>query len=133
MRHGSINNRWNSGFTVVELVVSATLMVAVMTFVTTMLVRVDQTWKEIGYQRVAIHELSNHLDHLTTLNPQQVDAVIDAIEPSEQVKRTLASPKLSAQRIDDDLGSRVVLTLNWNRRHPGSPVQLVGWLSAEEQ
>jgi type II secretory pathway pseudopilin PulG len=120
------------GFTIVELVVSASMLMVMMAFVTTLAFRIDQTWKDVAYQRIAINELSNHLDRLTQLPQDQLAAEIELIEVSAEVQRTLANPELSAQRIDDELGHRVVLKLDWQRRHPGRPVELVGWIPKEQ-
>jgi prepilin-type N-terminal cleavage/methylation domain-containing protein len=120
------------GFTIVEVIVSASLLVVVMTFITTLAFRVDQTWKQIAHQRVAMNELSNQLDRLLHLNSDKLDTAIDAIEASSELRQTLPNPRLTAERIDDELGKRVVLRLNWQRRFPGRPLELIGWLPASE-
>ena len=119
------------GFTAIELVVSASMMVAAMAFVTTLAFRIDRTWKEIAYQRVAMNELSNHLDHLTQLPTDQIDEAIKAVEPSAEVQRTLANPKLTGIRIEDEAGDRILLKLDWKRQFPGRPVELIGWVAKE--
>ena len=43
---------------------------------------------------------------------------------------TLRNPELSGELIEDDLGTRIGLRLNWERIHPGKPVELAGWLLA---
>lgn len=120
------------GFTLVELIVSASLLVVVMTFVTSLAFRIDQTWKQISHQRIAINELSNQLDRLTRLTPAELATAIDAIDVSPEARQTLLHPQLTAEEIDDELGSRVVLRLDWQRSIPGRPVELVGWLPAEK-
>jgi hypothetical protein len=78
-----------------------------------------------------MNELSNQLDRLVGLSPTELTAAIDAIEASDESRRTLLDPRLSAERIDDELGERVVLRLDWKRRYPGRPIELVGWLTPE--
>lgn len=121
------------GFTAIELVVSASMLVVAMAFVTTLAFRIDQTWKEIAYQRIAMNELSNHLDQLTQLPTDQIDEAIQTIEPSAEVQRTLANPQLTGQRIKDDIGDRILLKLDWKHPFPGRGVELVGWVAQEPE
>ena len=116
------------GTTLVELLVSAFLLISVMSFVTTWCFHINTIWKDIGHHRVALCELSNQLEVLTRLNPTQAQEAIDAIEPSSTCARTLKNPELTGNLVEDALGTRVVLQLNWQRRYPGKPVTLAGWL-----
>jgi hypothetical protein len=112
----------------IEAVVSAGLLLGVMSFAVQMTYRVDGVWRDTAQHRVAIHELSNHLDRLTLLSPEEIVSAIDAIVVSDAASRTLHDAKLDAERIDDELGTRIVVRINWTRRTPGNPVVLVGWL-----
>ena len=112
----------------VELVISAMLLVTVMTFVTTLSFSINLVWKDIGHHRVAAGELSNQLESLTRLPLQEARVAVASLEPSELCRRTLKDPELSGQLVEDNLGTRVELSINWNRRNPGKPVQLVGWV-----
>ena len=118
-----------SGTTMIELVVSAMLLVTVMTFVTTLAFRVGLIWKDTGHHRLAMNELSNQLEVLTSLNPDQIPDALKEVQPSPMVIGTLDQPELSGDWLDDELGRRIVLRLNWQRRNPGKPVTLVGWVS----
>jgi hypothetical protein len=121
-------HRCRNGFTMVELVISAMMLVTVMTFVTTLSYSINLVWKDIGHHRVAANELANQLESLTRLPKQDAQIAVSSLEPSELCRRTLKDPELSGQLVEDNLGTRVVLSINWNRRNPGKPVQLVGWV-----
>ena len=120
--------RRRRGVTMVELVVATGLLVAVMCFVTSLCFRIDSVWKDIGYHRVAVNELSNQLELLTRLSPEEAREAIGSLAPTTVCARTLRDPTLSGEIIEDSLGVRVVLQIDWARKHPGKPVQLVGWL-----
>jgi len=132
MKHSSNQQHRRDGFTAIELVVSAAMLVVVMTFSTTLIVHIDHIWKEIGHHRIALNELSNHLDRLTHLEPAELDHAIESIAASPEAQRTLASPNLTAGRVNDEFGDRIVLRLDWRRRYPGRAVELVAWLPMEE-
>ncbi len=116
----------------VEMVISSLLLLTVMTFVTTLYFRINLVWKNIGHHRVAVAELSNQLESLTRLSPNEAQVAIESLEPSEYCARTLQAPELSGELLDDVLGKRIVLSLDWNRQTPGKPVELAGWLQPVE-
>jgi len=132
MKNSSDQQRKRDGFTTIELVVSAAMLVVVMTFTATLIVKIDHIWKEIGHHRIALNELSNQLDRLTHLEPAALEHAMESIAASPEAQRTLASPNLTAQRVNDEFGDRIVLRLDWRRRYPGRAVELVAWLSMEE-
>jgi hypothetical protein len=107
------------------------VLLVVMSFVSSLVFRIDFVWKDTGHHRAAMNELSNQLERLTLLSPDEVSAAIDRLEPSEMVSRTLHEPELSGELVKDDWGDRIVLKLNWRRPYPGKPVQLVAWLPSE--
>lgn len=117
----------HSGVTMIELVVTAMLLVTVMTFVTTISYSIHLVWKDIGHHRVAAGELANQLEQLTLMPQQELRDAVASLKPSEVCGRTLRQPELVGELIEDNLGTRIVLKINWSRRHPGKPVELVGW------
>lgn len=113
----------------IELVISAMLLVTVMTFVTTLSYSINLVWKDIGHHRVAAGELSNQLESLTRLSHEEARKAVASLKPSEVCARTLLEPEIAGKLVDDNLGTRIELRINWNRRNPGKPVELVGWIS----
>ena len=123
-----LHRKRRSGITVVELIISAVLLVTVMSFVTTICFRINLVWKDVNHHRVAMGELSNQLEVLTRLTRQEALAAVDAIQPSSVCASSLRNPELSGELVDDDFGSRIVLRINWDRRNPSNPVELAGWI-----
>ncbi len=119
------------GVTAIELVVSAMLLITVMTFMTSLCFRINLVWKDIGHHRVAVGELSNQLESLQRMTPQGAREALQIIQPSSLCRQTLRDPELRGQIVRDDLGERVVLQINWTRRHPGQPIELAAWLPSD--
>jgi hypothetical protein len=117
-----------SGITMIELIVSAVLLMTVMSFATTLCFRINQVWSDIGQHRVALNELSNQLETITRLDVAAAKLAVAEIQPTEVCRRTLIDPEIRGEVTTDNLGTRIQLQINWNRTHPGTPMKLVGWL-----
>jgi hypothetical protein len=139
--HGQSRYKWveprraghRAGITMFELLISAMVLISVMTFITSMCVQINFVWKDVGHHRAAVNELSNQLESLTRLAPDAAKEKLKKLEPSAMCERTLDRPEISGQLIKDNLGTRIVLKIDWNRRTPGQPVQLTGWLISRNQ
>jgi len=116
------------GITMVELVISSVMLLTVMTFVTSICFRVNLVWKDVNHHRVALGELTNQLEVLTLMTPEEANTALENLEASETCKRTLASPEMSGEAIEDDLGTRIVLRMAWHPDPEVKPVELAGWI-----
>lgn len=123
--------RLRRGITAIELVVSAILLISVMTFMTTLCFRINLVWKDIGHHRVAVGELANQLESLQRMTFQGARKAIDDLQPSEICQQSLQNPELTGRLLEDELGNRIVLQINWTRRHPGQPIELAAWMPTE--
>ena len=129
-RHRMKNRR---GFTLTEWIVACALLVALLGVVAPLTVRSGQLWRDSRHRQLGLDELSNHLERLTSLAPEQRVEAIKNLTPSEHMTRALPSSVLKAEIISDADGKRLVMTLNWDRPgDPGGqrskPLTLVGWL-----
>jgi hypothetical protein len=133
-----LNQHWparlspRQGFTSVDLIMSTLLLTVVMSTATSLCFRIHQVWKGIAQQRVATHELANHLEVLTRLKPDQVDAALEQLQPSEACRPSLPNPKLRGQRSRDELGVRISLELQWDGLVSPLQAHLSGWLIDSE-
>ena len=121
------------GFTLTELIVAATLLVAAMSVVGSLTVRSGRLWQDSRHYRLAIDEVTNHLERLTTLDEDDRVAAIDDLVPSEQIQHTLPNPVLTSELLSDEYGTRLVLSLTWDRPGKSTPVTLVGWVDPSPQ
>lgn len=128
-RRANKNSSARRGVLSIELMVAAAVLMTVMTFVTTLMFRVNRVWSEIGQHRVAAMELSNQLDQLTRLTRAEATLAIKSLQPSNLCRSTCPAPTLVGETSEDELGIRIELQINWQRLPPGPPVVLSGWLT----
>lgn len=113
----------------VELIVSFTLLATLGTVLIPGFVRFGRTLQALRHERLAWDELSNQMEHLTTLPGRELPEAIESITVSPLVQQTLFEATLTAQathQADDCL--ELQLEIRWN--HPGRrdrPLRLVGW------
>ena len=124
--HKQLHRR--NAFTLTELVVAATLLVSTMAFIAPLTVRSSRLFHDAIDQQRVMDELSNELERLISLSPEQREKAIAELVPSEQVKTALPSVKISAETVRDQHGVRLVLSLDWDRPGRPRPVTFVGWL-----
>ena len=73
------------GYTMTDLVVAATLLVGIMSFVAPLAVRSGRLWQDSRHYRLALDELSNQLERLTSLDEGERDAALAELSVSPQV------------------------------------------------
>ncbi len=119
-----------AGFTLTELVVAASLMTGLMAVVAPLTVRSGRLWQQARRHQLAIDELSNQLELLVALQPQQRKRAIADLAPSQQLLDLLPGSTMSAELVADANGARLVLSLHYGTQLQPKPlpVTLVGWL-----
>lgn len=129
MKHGlSKNCRRRLGISSIEFLVSFSVLVSTMTFITTMAVQVNRIWKEIELDRLAINELANHLDVLTQLRGQNLVTELEQRSPSQFCQNGLPDPKLLTTLTPVPIGHRIDLELKWKHNPEPRSVRLSGWV-----
>jgi hypothetical protein len=116
------------GVTVTELVVAAGLLVVVMSVVTSLAVRSGRLQQDSRHYRLAVDELTNQLERLTSLDADSLTDAIGALAPTAYIQTALPNPELTGERISDEHGDRLKLHLVWDRFGKRRPVTLVGWI-----
>ena len=116
------------GTTLTELVVAASLLVGSLGIIAQLTVRTGRLWQDIRHQQLALDELSNQIERLTALDQPLRSAALAELVPSVPIQRTLPSAKLSAETLPDADGTRLVVSINWDRRTKSSPLSLVAWI-----
>lgn len=113
----------------VETLVAIVLLTVTVSIIAAMSVRIHHIWKEISHRRVAVAELNNQLEPLTRLPLAELDQAIKNLQVSDACLSILSEVTLEGETIEDPLGARVTLRINWQRKVPGKPLQLSGWVS----
>ncbi len=116
------------GYAMTELVVAATLLVGILSFVAPLAVRSGRLWQDSRHYRLALDELSNQLERLTSLDQDQRDAALAELSVSPQVSARLPNPVIEGLKMNDGDGARLVLQLQWDRVGSAKPVTLVAWI-----
>jgi len=111
-----------------EAMLATVLLVAAMGFASTMIHRINRLWGNAQRHQFAIGELSNQIDSLVRLTPQQASVALDSIDVSQACKETLKDASLSGVIEKDELGNRVTLQLTWIDRKDANPVELSAWI-----
>lgn len=111
-----------------EAMLATAILLTAMSFASTMVHRINHLWSDAQRHQFAISELSNQVDRLVRLTPEQADEALASIDVSEACKRTLKDASLSGTITKDELGDRLTLRLTWNDRKNANPVKLSGWL-----
>jgi hypothetical protein len=116
------------GFTMIELLVSATLLMSIISLGATLSVQSGRLWQECRYQRLGLDELSGQLDRLTSLDQDQRAAALAELVPSEPILAALPNAQLTSEIITDRDGTRLILRLAWDRLGGSKQIVLVGWI-----
>ena len=111
-----------------EMLVSASIICVTVTVVTSMLFKCGMVWRDVSQRRVAVHELSLHLEELTLLDVDSVTEKLNQLKPSKICAERLPESELTGTLVEDNLGTRVELSLSWKRAVESKPVTLCGWL-----
>lgn len=117
------------GVSVIELIVTATLMVTLLGVVAPLGVKSQRLWRDSRHYQLALDELANQIERLTTLDAAALETALAELTPSEPLRNALASPVLTGETIVDSDGRRLVLHLQWDRIGQPRPLTLVAWLA----
>ena len=121
------------GFASMEILVSALIICATATAVTSLLFKCGMVWRDVSQRRVAVHELSAQLEELTLMESDSVAEKIEQLKPSTICSQRLHDAKLTGVLVEDKLGVRIELSINWKRAVESKPIVLCGWLIESEE
>ena len=85
-------------------------------------------WKEARQHQVAIDEVANQLERLTSLPGDQREVAIEQLAPSDHLVQTFPKATLRAEMIRDTDGTRIRVSLDRGDARPGGALSLVGWI-----
>lgn len=120
------------GSTIIELVVSFGLLSTLLGVSLPLVVRQNRILASARHYRLALDELSNQVERIVALPPDDVAAAVTDLAPSAFAVKHLAGAKLNGVVAPADLGERVTLSITWDE--PGreaAPLSLTAWLSPQ--
>ena len=118
------------GIITFELLVSAGLIVCMIGVLAPLTVRTSRMINDGRQVRMAVSELSNQIDFLTRFERERLLEELETLNPSEEVRQALPNAKLAGEVKSDSDGSRLILTIDWDRPVKGNPLSLVAWIDA---
>lgn len=112
-----------------DVLTALTLLVAVMSFATPMLIRHSHLLKSQRDYRLALDELSNQIDRLTALPADELPKALEQLVPSPFFAERNPHVGLSGELQPAANGMRLTLKISWSEsRLPRAPVSLAAWI-----
>ncbi len=118
------------GTSATEVIVAATLLLSLIGVVVPTTVRAGRIWRDACHYQIAMNELSNQFEYLSSLSDAERGAALAQIQVSEQTNQVLVDARLDASLATKVDGVRLTLSLNWDRGVEAKPVKIVGWLTS---
>jgi hypothetical protein len=121
--------RARSGASSIEVLVAFTLLSTALSLMLPLVVRHGRLLESCRHYRLALDELSNQLDCLTTLPPAEAKSAVAQLAPSPFIAANLPGAKLMGQLKSADVGDRLTLQLSWDDmpEHP-TAVSMAAWI-----
>lgn len=124
----SIKHKSRRGVSVTEVLIAATLVVSTIGLFAPMSVRIGRVWQSTRQYRLAFNELANQMELLTSLGVARCEAALPSLTLSSQIAEALPGSQLNGEMVSDEDGTRLILSLNWDRGSQSEPLSLVGWI-----
>lgn len=118
------------GVTIMECVAAMGVLVVAIGTVTTWTHRIGRVWGDITDHRVAMAELSSHLQAWTRLPVEEATGKLEELTVSDSARRALPQALLSGEVIRDEMGDRLRLRLQWRTATGQLEADLIGWFGA---
>ena len=122
-------NSHRFGFVSIEILVAATLLVALISSLAAMQYRLLLVAKDTKHYQLALHEAANQIIELQAAPLPKLDEAIELATINEEVLQALPGGKMQIEKIADTKGTRVIVRLTWERLGASVPVELTGWIS----
>ena len=122
-------NSHRFGFVSIEILVAATLLVALISSLAAMQYRLILVAKDTKHYQLALHEAANQIIELQAAPLPKLDEAIELATINEEVLQALPGGKMQIEKIADTKGTRVIVRLTWERLGASVPVELTGWIS----
>jgi uncharacterized protein YjiS (DUF1127 family) len=116
------------GVSITEVLIAATLVVSTIGLFAPMSVRIGRVWQSTRQYRLAFNELANQMELLTSFGVTRCEAALPSLKLSSQIADALPDSQLNGELVSDADGTRLILSLNWDRGSKSEPLSLVGWL-----
>lgn len=127
---GSVHPRTRTrrGLTQVEVLVASTLLFVTIGLMSSLGYRLQRIASDAKHYQMGVHELANQLDRLTAIPRDELAGALEGLRVSELAAEGLTGAELQSHLVEDEWGTRLVLSLQWERVGDPLPLQMVGWI-----
>jgi hypothetical protein len=117
------------GASILEMLVSCTLLAAVLSVATPLILRHNRLLVAHREYQMALDELSNQLERLTAIPAAELPAALEKLAPSDLAAAHLHGARLTGELAQADQGQRLTLHLVWDEpQRKSAPVSLAAWI-----
>lgn len=120
-----------SGVAQIEVVVAGVVLFALASLLPSLGYHLSRIHKESLQYQIAVQTLANELSRLRSLESQTSASELENLQLPSHVLKRLPKANLHAVILRDELGTRVQLSLQWERVGNPPPVEMVGWLDTQ--
>ena len=120
-----------SGLAQIEVVVAGVVLFAFASLLPSLGYHLSRIHKESLQYQIAVQTLANELSRLRSLESQTTASELENLEVPSYVLKRLPKANLHAVVLRDELGTRVQLSLQWERVGNPPPVEMVAWLDTQ--
>jgi hypothetical protein len=120
-----------SGLAQIEVVVAGVVLFALASLLPSLGYHLSRIHKESLQYQIAVQTLANELSRLRSLESQTSASELENLEVPSHVLKRLPKANLHAVVLRDELGTRVQLSLQWERVGNPPPVEMVAWLDTQ--
>lgn len=123
-------NRWlrPKGVVLLEMLIAAALVLTTLSVAAPLVIRSARAWKQTRQYQVACDELSAHMDRLLAMPAEKRKQALPETAVASEVAEILHAAEISGEILDDQNGTRLRLSIQWERTGQAPPVTLVGWI-----
>jgi hypothetical protein len=127
-----MSKRRRYGTSTLDALTAFTLIVTAISVVTPLVVRHGRLLKSQHQYRLALDELSNQMERLTTLSDEALSQAVGQLKPSEFIATRLPGAQIKAELRPAESSTRILLSLTWRDvEREKAPLTLAGWVFPE--
>lgn len=132
-RHGVCTCYRRRGVTTVETVVAFALLASVTAVSTQLTIAHGRVLKSQRNYRLALDELSNQLERLGALPPEELSPAVEQLAVSPATRERLPGAEIRGEVSTSELGRRLTLEIWWDEpNRQAAPVRLTAWAAPIE-
>ena len=122
-------SRQRAGALTLEVIVALGVLTTTMSVTLPLIVRHDRLLTSQRHYRLALDELSNQMDRLTSLPLDDLSEELDRLAPSSFALSRLPDAEIIGQLEPTDLGQLLKLQMTWHEsERRAAPLSLVAWI-----